>query len=66
MLLFESIDKGILCVVINGPYIPMHTISNMQIKKDFNSWTEEENIKVSYNARVKECKYRGVFQSFNV
>lgn len=30
----------------------MHTINNMQVGKDFNSWIEAENKKVQYNARV--------------
>jgi len=31
----------------------MHTIDNVQVQKDFNFWTEDENKKVQYNARAR-------------
>lgn len=45
-IFLESMDKCVWDVVINGPYILMHTINNVQVEKDINFWIEDENKKV--------------------
>jgi len=52
-IFLELIDMGVWNAIVNGPYIPMHTINNVQVKKDFNLWTKDENKKVQYDARAR-------------
>lgn len=34
-IFLELVDRGMYYPIINGSYIPMHTINNMQVEKDF-------------------------------
>ena len=52
-IFLESIDMGVWDAIVNGPFIPMHTINNVHVEKDFNLWTADENKKVQYDARAK-------------
>jgi len=49
-MFLECIDMGVWNAIINGP---MHTISSVQLEKDLNLWTEDENKKVQYDARAR-------------
>jgi len=43
--IIESINHGIWDAIINGPYTPKHTVSNVQVDKPWTQWTEEERRK---------------------
>jgi len=45
-IFLESIDMGVWDAIVNGLYIPLLTINIVQVEKDFNLWTEDENKKV--------------------
>lgn len=49
----QFVDMGVWDVVINGPYIPMVIVNNIQEPKDFSQWTNEENRRAQYDVRGK-------------
>ena len=41
-IFIESIDKGILDAIVNGPYTPKCILENKQVDKPWSEWTNEE------------------------
>jgi len=45
-IFLEYVDGGIWDAIMSGPYILMHFIINIHVKKEFCSWNGEKNKKV--------------------
>jgi len=39
----ESVDRGIWDAVLNGPFIPVNIVNEVQKPKPFAQWTTDEN-----------------------
>jgi len=42
-IFLESIDRGIWDAVLNGPFLPVNVVNDVQELKSFSQWTTDEN-----------------------
>jgi len=45
-IILESIDRGVLDAVLNGPFLPTLIVNYLHEPQPFSQWTMEENRKV--------------------
>ena len=42
-IFLESVDRGIWDAVLNGPFVPVNVVNDVQEPKSFSQWTADEN-----------------------
>ena len=42
-IFLESVDRGIWDAVLNGPFVPINIVNDVQEPKPFLQWTTDEN-----------------------
>jgi len=42
-IFLESVDRGIWDTVVNGPFVPVNVVNDVQEPKPFSQWTADEN-----------------------
>jgi len=52
-IFLESVDRGIWDVVLDGPFIPVNVINDVQEPKPFSQWTVDENRRAQYDVRAR-------------
>jgi len=52
-IFIESINKGILDAIVNGPYNPKFVVENKQVDKAWSEWTDEERRGAQYDCNAK-------------
>ena len=52
-IFLESVDRGIWDVVLNGPFVPVNIVNDMQEPKPFSQWTADKNRRAQYDVKAK-------------
>ena len=52
-IFLEYVDRGIWDAVLNGPFVPVNVVNDVQEPKPFLQWTMEENRRAQYDVRAK-------------
>jgi hypothetical protein len=52
-IFIEGIDCDVWDAVVNGPFVPTHSVNNVEVNKPRNLWTKEDKEKVQYNLKAK-------------
>ena len=52
-IFFKSIDRDIWDVVLNGSFVPINVINEVQEPKPFAQWTIDENRQAQYNVKAR-------------
>jgi len=42
-IFLKSVDRGIWDAVVNGPFVPVNVVNDVQELKPFSQWTADEN-----------------------
>ena len=50
-IFLESIDRGIWDAVLNGPFVPINIVNEVQEPKPFTQWTADENRRSQYDVK---------------
>ena len=48
-IFLESVDGGIGDVVLNGPFVPVKIVNDVQEPKPLSQWTADENRRAQYD-----------------
>ena len=49
----EFVDWGIWDVVLNGLFVPVNVVNDVQEPKPFSQWTADENRRAQYNVKAR-------------
>jgi len=52
-IFLESFDRGIWDAVLNGPFVPVNIVNDVQEPKPFSQWTADENRRAQYDVKAR-------------
>jgi len=52
-IFLESVDKGIWDAVLNGPFVLVNIVNDVQEPKLFSQWTADENRRAQYDVKAR-------------
>jgi len=52
-IFLESVDRGIWDAVLNGPFVPVNIVNEVQEPKLFAQWTADENRRAQYDVKAR-------------
>jgi len=52
-IFLESVDRAIWDVVLNGLFVPVNVVNDVQEPKPFSQWTVDENRCAQYDVKAK-------------
>jgi len=52
-IFLESIDRSIWNTILNGPFVPVNIINEVQEPKSFAQWTVDENRRAQYDVKAR-------------
>jgi len=50
-IFLESIDRGIWDAMLDGPFVPVNVINDVQEPKSFSQWIVDENRRAQYDVK---------------
>jgi len=52
-IFLESFDRGIWDAVLNGPFVLVNVVNEVQEQKPFAQWTADENRRAQYDVKAR-------------
>jgi len=52
-IFLESVDRGIWDAVLNGPFVPVKVVNEVQEPKSFAQWIADENRRAQYDVKAR-------------
>ena len=52
-IFLESVDRGIWDAVVNGPFVPVNVVNDVQEPKPFSQWTVDENRRAQCDVKAR-------------